>query len=152
MASLALQPSKMGRLKELTNQLSSEEDYVMSFFQVCPDMLCILDHHKNIVHLNNAWKDILGYDREDFLDRPLSTIVVPTDVDATEQIIHDLEPSQVVRFYNKGKTKSGDTVPLEWNVILSEVDGNTYAAARIIPHTCIECERARQKLCPRPEA
>ena len=146
MASLVFEPSKMGRIKELTRQLSLEEDYVMSFFQVCPDMLCILDHNKCIAHLNDAWENILGFSCDELVSQPLTAFVIPQDITATGTIINSLKISQVVRFYNKCKTKLGEIVPLEWNMVLS-TDGYVYAVARNIPHECIECERARQKLC-----
>jgi len=145
MASLAFAPSKIERLKELTRQLTVEEDYLMSFFQVCPDMLCILDHDKCIKHLNDAWEKILGYSRDELVSQSITALVSPFDLVQTNNAIKSLQTSKVVRFYNKCKTKSGELVPLEWNVVLSE-DGFIYADARSIPHECIDCERARQAL------
>jgi PAS domain S-box-containing protein len=147
MSAITFMPSKIGRLKELTNQLLLEEDYVMSFFQVCPDMLCVLDEHKCIVHMNNAWNDILGRTREELLTYPLTTVVMRDDVQETNHIIQSLKTNQVVRFYTKCENKDKEEVPLEWTAVLSD-DGNVYASARVVPHECVECERARQNMYP----
>lgn len=135
-------PSRLGRIKELTDQLTKEESMVATFFQICPDMLCVIDLKGLFIEVNGSCEKVVHWSKEQILSEYLVTFIHPKDVAETHRIIKSLKQSQIVRFYNRFKTKSGDHKPLEWTATLG-VDGNIYASARVIPQGCFECERAK---------
>ena len=135
-------PSQLGRIKELTNQLSREESMVVTFFKVCPDMLCIIDSKGSFIEINDAWKIMLHWDQKQLISEYLATFVHSEDATETHRIIRSLKKSQIIRFCNRFKIKDGGYKPLEWIATLG-VDGNIYASARVIPQECFECERTR---------
>lgn len=140
MSVITFTPSKMGRLKELTSILAVEEEQIMSFFEICPNLLCVLDKDTHILLSNDAWELELGYSKASLSSAPLLSLVVAHDRKSFEEVVDNLQESQITRSHIRCISKSGCIVHLEWDMTLGN-DGNIYASARRIPAECFKCAR-----------
>ena len=143
MQSLTIMPSNLGRLKELTRQLLNEESMIATFFQLCPDMLCIIDADWRIIQISDSWQKYLCWSEDQLVSEHLITLIRPDDILKVQRILSSLKKSDKIIFHCRFKKMDSDEfVPLEWNMMLAD-DGNIYASARIIPEECFDCKRVQ---------
>src|SRR3954469_2883940 len=70
------------------------------FFDLSPDLLCIMDPER-IIRVNPAFKQILGYSIDESSGRPYLDLVVPEDRDAVHGLLEQLPGSaEPMRFEN----------------------------------------------------
>jgi PAS domain S-box-containing protein len=98
------------------------------FFDLSPDLLCIIDP-ETIIRVNPAFKQTLGYSVDDSSGRSYLDVVVPEDRDAVrgllEQLVGSAEP---VRFENRVICGDGSQRWVEWSVVWHR--GLFYAVGR----------------------
>lgn len=111
-----------------------------SFFNVALDLLCIADTDGNFIKVNKAWEEILGYSIEDLEQGKFLDFVHPEDLNATLEVMADLEKQeQVHNFVNRYRSKDGSYRYIEWR---SYPQGKLiFAAARDITER-IEAEKS----------
>lgn len=109
------------------------------FFNVALDLLCIADTEGSFIRVNKAWEEILGYSSEELEQRKFLDFVHPEDLDATVEVMAELEKQeQVINFVNRYRSKDGSYRYIEWR---SYPHGKMiYAAARDITER-IEAEK-----------
>lgn len=130
-------PSKVGRIKELTDELSESQLEISLFFDLCPDLLCIVSSGY-LIKTNQAWQKETGWTIQELTQRPLLDFVHPDDVEKTCEILDEAK-SDIVKFHNRLKVKGSDKyIVLEWNAI-RQSDGHIYAVARIAHERCLQC-------------
>lgn len=136
--SITFAPSKLGRLKELTVILGTEEDSIMTFFEACPNLLCVLDENRNIILINNACQYMLGYEKSQMLSKNILDFIDQRDRQSTVKAMNNSN-SRVTRFHNRCINASSELIPMEWDVVKST--NQVFASARTIPASCLQCSR-----------
>lgn len=132
--------SNVKRIRELTFELGDGDRELAMFFDLCPDLLCIVSSDGYFVKLNKAWQRELGWSIQELTERPFIDFVHPEDVRRTTDIMRNMRSCQAVRFCNRYRIKGSDKyVVLEWNAT-NWYDGSTYAVAREVPQECLSCQ------------
>ncbi len=109
---------------------ASELD-VDAFFDAALDLLCIADTSGNFLKLNREWEKVLGYSRQELLNRQFITFVHPDDVEPTLETLSQLrDQKEVLNFVNRYRHKDGSYRWIEWRSV--PVGNLIYAAARDI--------------------
>ena len=138
-------PSKVNRIKQLTEELAEDERELGLFFDLCPDLLCVASSDGYFLKLNQAWERELGWSVQELTERPLLDFVHPDDIAKTQQVMDSMTTCKVIRFHNRYKVKGSDKyIILEWNSTAWS-DGLTYAVAREVPEQCTLCPESRSK-------
>jgi len=152
-----LGPTKLGRIRQLTEELNSDELAIHLFFNLAPDLFCIADSNIKLQKVNHAWKLMLGWTEDELLNLPLVELVHADDIYKTEQIMMHMASNDMIRFHNRLIRKPGtinrinepdgrpagnkDYIVLEWNATTWE-NGLIYAVARQVPISCAACPDA----------
>jgi PAS domain S-box-containing protein len=94
-------------------------------FDIERDLLCTADASGHFLTLNAAWERVLGWSREELMQRPLIEFVHPDDVERTvEEASRIVQPdSHIVNFENRFRTKDGGWRWLRWS---ARSDGQTW--------------------------
>jgi len=153
-------PTKLGRIRQLTEELNSDELAIHLFFNLAPDLFCIADSMGYMRKINHAWKLMLGWSEEELTRKPLIEFIHAHDVAKTKQIIAKMVSHDIIRFHNRIKRKPGsvnrindpsgscaggdDYVVLEWSATAWHND-LTYAVARQVPVSCLTCPDAQNR-------
>jgi len=138
-------PTKLGRIRQLTEELNSDELAVHLFFKLAPDLLCIADENGYFVKINAAWNLMLGWSNEELYSNPIKYFVHPDDIDLYNNINQMLERQEIARFHCRFRRKEGtknqidypsgpaagpdEYIALEWSTTTWH-NGLTYAVAR----------------------
>jgi len=111
-------------------------------FDIERDLLCTTDANGYFLSLNAAWERVLGWSREELMERPFLEFVHPDDVERTaEQASEVVRPdSQVVNFENRYRTKDGGWRWLRWS---ARSDGQTWFA---VAFDVTESKQAKEQL------
>lgn len=158
MKTIQFAPTNMGRIRQLTEELTEDQTALYLFFKLAPDLFCIADNTGYFQRVNQAWSMILGWSEEELLSVPFVKFIHPDDVDRTEDIVRHMENNDIIRFHNRYRRKPGTTnlieeksvagdndyVILEWSSTAWD-NGLTYAAARQVPASCLKCPDAEER-------
>lgn len=100
-------------------------------WRVTPDLMCILDRAGRFEALNPAWRQTLGWDREDMAGKPYLDFLHPGDVERSMKAFDVVkEGTPVLRFENRYLTRDGGYRWLSWVAV---PDGDRfYCTARDI--------------------
>ncbi|MCX6993037.1 MAG: PAS domain S-box protein [Kiritimatiellaeota bacterium] len=117
--------------KRAGDELRKKTEELEGFFNVALDLLCIADLEGNLLKVNKAWENTLGYPISELEHRKFLEFVHPEDMQATLDAMAKLgEGKRVLNFTNRYKRKDGSYTFIEWR---STPHGNLiYAAARDI--------------------
>jgi PAS domain S-box-containing protein len=103
------------------------------FFQLAPDLFCIVGLDACFRRVNPAFVKALGWSEEELRTRPLLSFVHPEDVTATEAELARLAQGlATLRFENRYRCKDGGYRWLAWAATPVAEEGFMYAAARDI--------------------
>jgi PAS domain S-box-containing protein len=88
------------------------------FFYSSPDLLSVFGKDGELLQVNPAWHDLLGWDYEDLRGVPFSDFVHPDDVRATEDefrtVLHG--PDETRRgFINRQRCRDGTYRTIQWS-------------------------------------
>src|ERR1700682_3810943 len=98
------------------------------FFDLSPDLLCIMDPER-VIRVNPAFKQILGYSLDELAGRPILDLVVAEDRDGVRALLEQLPGSaETVRSENRVICRDGSQRWLEWSVVWHR--GLFYAVGR----------------------
>jgi PAS domain S-box-containing protein len=98
------------------------------FFDLSPDLLCIMDAER-VIRVNPAFKQILGYSVDDSTGLPYLDLVVAEDRDDVRGLLEQLPGSaEPVRFENRVICRDGSQRWVEWSVVWHR--GLFYAVGR----------------------
>jgi PAS domain S-box-containing protein len=102
------------------------------FFDLVPDLMCVVSSDGRLCRVNDAWEQILGFSREELVSRPISEFLHPEDLEPTQrEIAQRTEGDGRQRFVNRYRTRWGDYRWIEWRSVLG-ADGYLYAGGRDI--------------------
>jgi PAS domain S-box-containing protein len=98
------------------------------FFDLSPDLLCIMDAER-VIRVNPAFRQILGYSVDELAGRPILDLVVAEDRDGVRALLERLPGSaEPVRSENRVICRDGSQRWLEWSVVWHR--GLFYAVGR----------------------
>jgi len=106
------------------------EASVARLFEMTSDLLATISLDGHFTLLNPAWEQLLGWNLEDMLLRPVDEFVHPEDVEQTLALMRSGSegPSQFENFTNRYRHRDGSWRWLLWS---GRCDGSTwYAAAK----------------------
>lgn len=118
--------------RDMTDQLVAET--LMrerdQFFSLSPDMFCIVDLNSHFFELNNAFVDVLGYEREELLGASYMQLIQKDDRARVEEAVAALVAGETIRdLHVRIMNKNGSEHWLELSATLSS-DDLIYVAAR----------------------
>ncbi|MDQ4107680.1 MAG: diguanylate cyclase, partial [Actinomycetota bacterium] len=118
---------------EASKLLSARERERDRFFTMSSDLLGIADFQGRMVRLNPAWGDVLGWDADVLISKPLLDFVHPDDRERTGVLVERLrEGGTAVGFENRFRHRDGSYRWLLWAARADEETRLLYAAARDI--------------------
>jgi PAS domain S-box-containing protein len=98
------------------------------FFDLSPDLLCIMDPER-LIRVNPDFEQTLGYSLDDLAGRPILDLVVPEDRDGVRALLEQLPGSaDPVRSENRVICRDGSQRWVEWSVVWHR--GLFYAVGR----------------------
>jgi PAS domain S-box-containing protein len=106
------------------------ESSMRIFFNMSPDLFCIISNEGRFIALNPAWESTLGYSTKDLTGKRFIEIVHPDDVEITlKQVELQLQGNETINFINRYRCSDNSYKILEWKGHTGS-DGNIYAVAR----------------------
>jgi PAS domain S-box-containing protein len=120
--------SQLERIKELTFELNDAQAYIDEFFNLSLDLFCISDK-VNFLLVDNSWKDVLGWDREELEGKPWRDFLHPEDLAKSNDACFDMENNHLIDFVNRLRCKDGTYKEVEWRAT-KWTNGRTYAVGR----------------------
>lgn len=122
--------NERGRLEALRRYQIFELD---RFFDLSLDLLCIAGTDGYFKRLNPAFEALLGYRRDELLQRPFFDFVHGDDREATiAELANARRGVKTVRFANRYLCKDGSVKWLDWTASPATADGLIYATAHDI--------------------
>ncbi|MEO1437587.1 MAG: PAS domain S-box protein, partial [Bacteroidota bacterium] len=104
-----------------------------AFFHVASYMFCIANVEGYFLEVNQAFTEVLGYNKEELIRQPFLEFIHPEDIASTMAEMERLVAGEIaINFQNRYRTKDGSYKVLEWNTKPIEGDGVLYAIARDI--------------------
>ena len=96
------------------SNLQKEKD-LFSFFEMTPDLVCVVSKEGFFKKINNSVVKKLGYTREELFAKPVSAFIFPKDLEITRIKRESLlNGNELINFENRYVTKSGELVWLHW--------------------------------------
>ena len=136
---LEFKPSNISKIKELTDKLDGFE-LVELFFNLCPEMFCVINPKYEFVKTNNRWLS-LGWSTQDLTNKSVLDFIHPDDVYKMKLAFDSCGDEPMIAI-TRCKTKMGNCKLLEWNILLRQ-DGRYYAAVREATDRCVRCINAK---------
>jgi len=119
-----------GIFRDVTERRRAEEQ-LERLFSLSPDLLCVAGTDGFFKQVNPAFEQVLGYDLEEMLSRPIVEFVHPDDRDETAREIERLgQGLPTVDFQNRYLGKDGRWRWLAWRAAPLAEEGRIYAVAR----------------------
>ncbi|MBF0284645.1 MAG: PAS domain S-box protein [Magnetococcales bacterium] len=123
-------------ITDLNRRLASEiairreaEEERDRFFQISPDMLCVLDHAGRFLRVNPAMTSLLGVAREEMIHQPFQRFIHPDDLELTQEAVTRVMSGETVNgFLLRGTPRQGSLLWCEWAA--KAHDGKLYAIGR----------------------
>ncbi|MEX2442997.1 MAG: PAS domain S-box protein [Alkalispirochaeta sp.] len=116
------------------------------FFDLVPDLMCVVSLDGFFVKLNDAWERTLGFSKTELMSRPITDFLHPDDVQPTlDEIDRRREGDARNHFENRYRTRSGEYRWLEWRSVLAS-DGYLYAGGRDITEQKANEEALREQV------
>jgi PAS domain S-box-containing protein len=116
-------------IKEQFNEAKSHE----KFFQLSPDMLCIVGFDGRFQHVSPGFERVLGYTKKEVTGRPFREFIIKDDEEcslAEMNAIKNGNPS--LHFENRYRAKDGSIKWMAWRTLATEGEEHIYAVARDI--------------------
>lgn len=103
------------------------------FFELYPDLLCIVDDLGYLKKINPAVPKLLGYSDQELYASPIDQFIHPQDRSADRDRIGRQKNGELITEYvNRYITKDGRTVWLSWTSVFVERDNLVFAIAKDI--------------------
>jgi PAS domain S-box-containing protein len=125
-------PGIQGIARDITQRvkLQNERDRLFDF---SIDMISIAGFDGKFKQLNPAWANVLGWSKDEMINKPYIDFVHPDDKEKTIQTGNDLKSGQPVKFFqNRYLSKTGEYKWISWNSFPLLDEKLIYAVARDI--------------------
>lgn len=105
------------------------------FFDLSPDLLCVVGFDGYFKKINPAVSKVLGYSYEELLSTPADYFLHPDDREITAKKLEQLKKGEsVFQFENRYLAKDGTIIWLFWTAVPIERDRLVFAIAKNISH------------------
>lgn len=104
----------------------------MAFFNLSPDLFCVISTDRFFKYLNPAWESVLGWSHDELFGKPLEGFIHPDDVEGALSEFDSLGDKLSATFEARFRHMNGSVKWLEWRAILWVEGGNIYGVARDI--------------------
>ena len=116
------------------------------FFNLIPDLACIVSTDGYFKKVNPAWETALGFPLEEILNTPMLELIHPDDLERTLVEISKQSPQYRTRnFVNRYRCRDGAYRSLEWTTTFRRDDSTRFGLARDITDHLL-AESAAQKM------
>lgn len=119
------------------------------FFELSPDLLCLIDYEGRFLRVSTSWTAFLGYEPDALIDAPLLDFCHSDDSAATLLALERLRGGErVIDFSHRFRKANGDFVWLSWNAASSPDRTLLIGAAHDLSaqmETIHRLERAREE-------
>lgn len=124
--------SLAGKLGPEVKRQKAEEE-INRFFDVSPDVLCIAGVDGYFKRVNPSFCQMLGYDKEIMLSRPILSFIHPDDLQTTERrLVQNIDGMPSDYFENRYIKKDGSVIWLAWTSVTIIDEGLIFAVAKDI--------------------
>ncbi len=136
-------PCLIHTFADITERKLAERDRDR-FFDLSPDLLCIIGADGRFRRLSPAWRDVLGWPLDALLGRRMTELIHCADLKATQWQIERLNRGlSSVQFESRYRCQDGSYRRLQWSAS-PEPDGTIYAIARDISVRHQELQRLQE--------
>ena len=105
----------MVNLMEMEIPTINTDSDMFSFFEMTPDLVCIVSKEGYFKNINKAVVEKLGYTKEELFANPVSSFIHPEDMEITHnKRISLLNGNALTNFENRYVTKNGEIIWLHW--------------------------------------
>ncbi|MDZ7807696.1 MAG: PAS domain-containing sensor histidine kinase [Gracilimonas sp.] len=105
------------------------------FFELSSDLLCIAGFDGYFKKINPALCKLLGYSKQELLEKPINSFIHPDDKELTEKHRKNIRNSKpLLNFENRYISKDGKTIWLSWTSMPVYDQNLVYAIAKNITH------------------
>lgn len=103
-----------------------------TFFQLSNDLMIVVDFNGKILHLNNAWEKVFGFDTEELLSHNLSLIIDPEQDSKRRTFYAELIAGRThgLDYTEKMKDSSGKWHVIVFNLIANPEEQRIYGIGR----------------------
>ena len=133
--------TRQDKLNNLSSYLSELESQLALIFAASPDIIVFLDKAENIVKISNAAFTVLGYEKEEMVNKSIWDFISPTDVEGAKQQFVEVREKKLLyfdghsAFINHWVAKNGKTVKLMWRFSLcDDRENHTIGVASDVTH------------------
>jgi diguanylate cyclase (GGDEF)-like protein/PAS domain S-box-containing protein len=124
--------------------MQSQRDFEL-FFNLIPDLACIVSKDGYFKRVNKAWETTLGYTQEEVLRTPMLELVHPADLADTLKEIARQGPSyRTKHFINRYRHKNGTYRLFDWTSTFTRDDATRFGVARDITEQRLAERRAHE--------
>jgi two-component system, sensor histidine kinase and response regulator len=103
------------------------------FFNLIPDLACIVSTDGYFKKVNPAWESTLGYTREEVLRTPMLDFIHPDDLEPTlNEIAKQSREYRTKHFVNRYRCKDGSYRIFEWRTTFNRDDSTRFGIAKDI--------------------
>ena len=120
--------------KDCTNLFESQaqRDFDL-FFNLIPDLACIVSTDGYFKKVNQAWETTLGYTQQELLGSPMVEFIHPQDLDRTlNEISRQSREHRTKHFVNRYRCKNGSYRLFNWTTTFNRDDATRFGVARDI--------------------
>ncbi len=122
--------STYGLLHDITERKQTEEEW-RRIFNISPDLIGIGNLDGYFTRINDTFKQILGYENDEFLSKPFIEFVHGDDVENTVTALANAAKGEKnFVLGNRYRCKDGSYKWIEWKVLALANDNIFYAAGR----------------------
>ncbi|HEY1215349.1 MAG TPA: PAS domain S-box protein [Bryobacteraceae bacterium] len=115
------------------------------FFNLIPDLACIVSADGYFKKLNPAWETTLGYTREEVLNTPMLELIHPDDVERSlNEVAKQGRQYRTKHFVNRYRCKDGSYRIFDWRTTFNRDDSTRYGIAKDITEQLLWQESLRE--------
>jgi PAS domain S-box-containing protein len=141
MCACSAEEDSRGRAEEEVRQAS---DFDL-FFNLIPDLACIVSTDGYFKKVNPAWETTLGYTHEEVLTTPMLEFIHPDDLERSlNEIAKQSRDYRTKHFVNRYRCKDGSYRIFDWTTTFNRDDSTRFGIARDITEQRRSEESLRQ--------
>ena len=103
-----------------------------TFFNLSPDLFCIISDEMFLKYLNPAWESALGWTHEELLGKTIKSLIHPDDAGEAMGELEALKEKLSGGFQARFRHSNGSFRWLEWRLTFWRESNNIYGVARDI--------------------
>jgi two-component system sensor histidine kinase/response regulator len=115
------------------------------FFNLIPDLACVVSTDGYFKKVNPAWETTLGYTREEVLSTPMLDLVHPDDLERTKaEAARQSRDYRTKHFINRYRHKNGSYRLFDWTTTFNRDESTRFGVARDITEQRLSEESLRE--------